>query len=356
MGGSGQGPGGASRPARILSDLAASGIVHFMIVGVLLWFSLDEAPPVPVPEPEQPVPMTFVQPAPIPAPVLPKTAPPPPAPKAQQTPPLAAEPLTPNIPLAEPNRMGETPPVPPPPKPSAGGTPTEKEPGPPDALKGEPQKTPAQKGTPDADSLTGSMDPGAPDDRPAAPGMGAPPVPAPAGPSGTLPSAPGTPGAGGLDPGAAGRRPRRGMSLGVPFDSGATANFSFEHPDFDWSDWWPQMYQRIKIKWHERLYVSLLAFEREAQLHGGSGLKGKAVIRFTVERNGNVSKIELVTPSGIQPLDLASSDAIREADLPRLPASFPYEQERIEGTFLMDVPEMRWFRESLGAMKARGIF
>ena len=104
-------------------------------------------------------------------------------------------------------------------------------------------------------------------------------------------------------------------------------------------------------RFHERR-----GFEREAQLQGRPGLKGKAVIRFTVERNGNVSKIELIGPSSIEPLDLASSDAIREADLPRLPASFPYEQERIEGTFLLDVPEMRWFRDSLTALKMRGMF
>jgi len=352
------GPGGSRDPRRILSDLAASGIFHLISVGILLWISLEEKPALPVTPPqEEAVPMTFVQPQPIPAPVLPGPAAPP-APKAQQTPPPAAEPLTPIVPLAEPNRMGDTPPVPPPPKPSAGGTPTEKPPGPPDAQKGAPQKDPAQKGTPDSESLTGAMDRG--DSRPAAPGNSPPLSTTPDLPSGTsgLPSAPRkpSPGAGGFDPGASGRRPRRGMDLGVPFDTGATANFTFEHPDFDWSDWWPQMYQRIKIKWHERLYVSLLAFEREAQLQGRPGLKGKAVLRFTVERNGNVSKIELVTPSSIQPLDLASSDAIREADLPRLPTSFPYEQERIEGTFLLDVPEMRWFRESLSAMKIRGMF
>src|SRR5690606_21407391 len=52
------------------------------------------------------------------------------------------------------------------------------------------------------------------------------------------------------------------------------------------------------------------------------GVAGMNVVRFTIERDGRVTDVQLVQPSGIYALDRASQAAMLNARMPALPAEF----------------------------------
>jgi TonB family protein len=116
------------------------------------------------------------------------------------------------------------------------------------------------------------------------------------------------------------------------------------------------MYWSIWKSWHNRLYYSLTTFERDAFERGLAGLAGNTTIRFTIERNGNVSAVELLSSSGVESLDRAASDAVREVILPPLPVNFPHPRERVTGTFRVNVSDVREWRPSMNYLKRRGYF
>jgi len=361
------------RERRLVLAATASGTIHALalVVAVVL---LTEAIPPPVP-PEKPVSMTFVQPRPLVAPPPARRhasapSPPPtqssqalPAPPPSMKAPIFKPQLTPPEPLPQPNRMGDQPPVPPPPKRTreTPPPPTESVPDTADERGAKP-RAPAQAGVPDgvgqalpegpagvgAENSGGSGSP--------ALGQRAGSFPVPGAPGAPGLSQPGPGGEGSRFPGSGAKPPRRGIKLGVPFDTGIYQNFTPEHQDFDWTDYWPQMYYAILRAWYNRLLATSASFERAAYERGSDGLEGQVVLQFTIERSGNISRAVVLTPSAIVPLDDSARDALREVILPRLPDNFPYERENVTGTFRMDVNYVRGWCADLSAMKSRRLF
>jgi TonB family protein len=244
--------------------------------------------------------------------------------------------------------------VPPPPKPSSGTPERETPPRPASGEEKSATETPPRLGDPEGageDLPRGESGEGA--DRAAAEGiqgrdkgsLGVPARPAE-----------GESGAGSRIPGLSKRPARKGLNYGVPLDTGAILGFSFEHSDYDWSDYWSNMYWSIWRSWHGQLYQTTSSFERTAYERASEGLRGKAVLRFTIERNGNVSLVELVTPSGIEPLDLASSNALKGVILPPLPSDFHEPRERVTGSFEIDFDDIRQMKPSLSYAKSLGQF
>ena len=357
------------RARRLVGALAASGLLHAFAVLVLV-IAFSRLTPPALPTEELPVPLTFVKPEPLPAPLPSPRAPAgfrpsqqPPRLSPQEMKPGEKSPIEPPIgPLPEPNRMGEQVPMPPPPKPSKGPPPPESAssqvpPGEQRQRQSPPPQLGAQEGS-GKDLPGGPAGSGAESSSgrtlPQAEKEGTLPLPSFA--QGLGKSTPGTGGEGSRIPGPGKKAPRRGVDYGVPFDTGVYGNFTFEHQDFDWTDYWSVMYWAIWRAWHNKLYLGTAAFERVAYERGTQGLAGTAVLRFAIERNGNVSDVEILTPSGIQPLDLASSDALKEVILPPLPANFPHEREHVTGSFIMDVSDVREWRPYMEYLKRRGVF
>ncbi len=162
----------------------------------------------------------------------------------------------------------------------------------------------------------------------------------------------GVPGASGS--GGGGRR--RGLNLELPPESGAFGDFAFDDKDYDWNDYYSQMYWSIWRAWHNRLYVMTPIFERWSVQHHVAQLKGSVLIRFVIQRSGAVTSIEVLEPSNMPPLDDSAQTALKEVILPRLPDDFPKDSEGVTGRFLMEIPDVPSFKEGLRYMKYRGVF
>jgi len=139
-------------------------------------------------------------------------------------------------------------------------------------------------------------------------------------------------------------------------DSGFSAgNLQFESSDFDWSDYARSIYVAIWRAWHNRLHATTDEFERWAFSQANWMLDHQLQIRFTIQRNGQVTGIMVEAGSDCEPLDQATIDALHEVVLPPLPKEFPREQETIHGRFLAQ-GDIRILRQNLDYMKARGMF
>jgi hypothetical protein len=132
-------------------------------------------------------------------------------------------------------------------------------------------------------------------------------------------------------------------------------DLEFESRDYDWSDYARQIYMAIWRAWHNRLYVTSDAFERWGFEHRTWWLRHQSRIRFTIERNGQVSGIVLETASGCFPLDESATDALREVILPQLPADFPRDRETIHARFIAE-GDVRSMRRHLAELKRWGLF
>jgi TonB family protein len=95
--------------------------------------------------------------------------------------------------------------------------------------------------------------------------------------------------------------------------------------DTEWYDWGPyaaEMLRRIRYHWRIPEIARL-------------GVPGSARIRFTIERDGRVSGLEVQQESDHQPMTFAARDAILNASpLPPLPADLTgVEREGVTITF-----------------------
>ena len=92
---------------------------------------------------------------------------------------------------------------------------------------------------------------------------------------------------------------------------------SFDTKDFDWADYARRLIEIIRHNWRIPLAVQ----------HGESG---KCAFRFTIERDGRISRIDPVYSSGKAPLDNAANQALQASNpVPPLPANFPGERENV---------------------------
>jgi TonB family protein len=132
-------------------------------------------------------------------------------------------------------------------------------------------------------------------------------------------------------------------------------NLQFESRDYDWGDYGRAIYVAIWRAWYNRLLISAGVFERWSTQNREPNLDHQTVVRFVIERSGEVTEVSVETPSGCYPLDDSAADALRAVILPPLPSDFPREQERVRATFLAQ-GEVRMLRPNLEWLKSRGYF
>jgi outer membrane biosynthesis protein TonB len=127
----------------------------------------------------------------------------------------------------------------------------------------------------------------------------------------------------------------------------------FESGDYDWSDYYRQIYFAILRAWYHRIYAGDAEFNKWAWQAGTWLVNDRTKIKFVIQRSGQVTGIEVEVPSGCSPLDISATEALAEVILPRLPDDFPRDSETVHATFLMqmNVRHIRpWYQQlrSLG--------
>lgn len=119
-------------------------------------------------------------------------------------------------------------------------------------------------------------------------------------------------------------RPDPGMS-----DSGGERGqaeqgpISFETTWYDWGPYAQSMVSKIRVNW----YANMPQLIR-------TGIGGVVTIRFTIQRNGQITDITLLKSSGHPPYDFAARKAIElSSPLNPLPGDFPNRDERVTAMF-----------------------
>ena len=134
---------------------------------------------------------------------------------------------------------------------------------------------------------------------------------------------------------AARRLSSRGRSPGVDDGLQALPNFSTEQPTilsdtrgYDFGPYMNQVINRVRVNWY--------SFIPEAARLGQ--LRGRAVITFTITKNGGISDIKIVANSGAIPLDRAAVGAIQASNpFPRLPDDYDDDHIVLQFTFLYNM-------------------
>ncbi|MCM2315161.1 MAG: TonB family protein [Thermoanaerobaculia bacterium] len=102
-----------------------------------------------------------------------------------------------------------------------------------------------------------------------------------------------------------------------------TGPMSFETQWFDWGDYATGMVARIRYHWYSNMPQIIR-----------TGLKGVVTIRFTIQRDGSITDVEMLSSSGVPPYDNAAKRAIQlSSPLSPLPANFPKASERVTARF-----------------------
>src|SRR5262249_2036993 len=105
--------------------------------------------------------------------------------------------------------------------------------------------------------------------------------------------------------------------------NGSYGTMSFDTQDFPWGDYARRIYLVIRNNWYAR--IPLAARE---------GIRGWVCQRFVIEKDGSISSVGAVRPSGIPPFDKASADALTASSpLPPLPEAFPEPREGVTFCF-----------------------
>jgi outer membrane biosynthesis protein TonB len=142
---------------------------------------------------------------------------------------------------------------------------------------------------------------------------------------------------------------------GLPATGFGVGNLVFESRDYDWSDYARQIYFAIWKAWHYRLYLTTDDFEKWAHESGEWYLRHQTRVRFAIESSGQITGIQVETPSGCIPLDDSAADALAEVILPPLPDDFPREREVVHALFIA-TGEVLGLRPTLRVLKERGLF
>lgn len=128
----------------------------------------------------------------------------------------------------------------------------------------------------------------------------------------------------------------------------------FSSRDYDWSDYYRQIYWEILKAWYRRMSMTTADFEKWARQNEWI-LNHQNRISFVIHRSGNVSDIVLETPSGCVPLDDSAMDGLSEVILVPLPADFPRESELVRATFIAS-GEIATMRRYFGYLKSINFF
>lgn len=98
---------------------------------------------------------------------------------------------------------------------------------------------------------------------------------------------------------------------------------SFETQWYDWGDYAQSMVSKIRVNWHNHMPQLIR-----------TGLEGIVTIRFTIQRDGRLTDITLLSTSGAPPYDFAARKAIElSSPLAPLPKDFPNPTERVTAMF-----------------------
>jgi TonB family protein len=125
----------------------------------------------------------------------------------------------------------------------------------------------------------------------------------------------------------------RGLDMGEPGSGGdpglaEAGPLSFETQWYDWGDYASSMVSQIRYHW----YANMPQIIR-------TGMKGVVTIRFTIQRSGQITNIEILQSSGVPPYDFAAKKAIELASpLKPLPQDFPNPNERVTCMFYYNTP------------------
>jgi protein TonB len=99
----------------------------------------------------------------------------------------------------------------------------------------------------------------------------------------------------------------RGQGFGLSTGGGPGSGSSLDVADFCCPDYIAIMVTRIRSAWDQR-----------------QGAVGNAYVKFTIQRDGTLTNVELERSSGVTPLDLAAMRAVMTTrTLPALPDAFP---------------------------------
>jgi len=108
-----------------------------------------------------------------------------------------------------------------------------------------------------------------------------------------------------------------------------TGSLSFDTKGFDWGPYSRRIYWIIWKNWHDRMPPAVYA-----------GLKGQVTVHFVIHKDGRISDIEVLAPSGIPAYDAAATLALEASSpLPALPDDFPKESDGVTGKFLYNIWE-----------------
>ena len=99
---------------------------------------------------------------------------------------------------------------------------------------------------------------------------------------------------------------------------------SFESQWYDWGEYAQSMVSKIRINWYEQMPPLIR-----------TGMKGVVTIRFTIQRDGRITDVEMLNSSTVPPYDFAAKKAIElSSALNPLPKDFPEASERVTCMFL----------------------
>lgn len=109
----------------------------------------------------------------------------------------------------------------------------------------------------------------------------------------------------------------RGQGFGLSTGGGGTGGVQLDVSNFCCPDYIVQMTDRIRANWNQN-----------------QGMGGNVVIRFTIQRSGSLTDIEVAKPTGYPALDLSAQRAVYVTkQLPPLPAQFPNATLTVNLTF-----------------------
>lgn len=141
--------------------------------------------------------------------------------------------------------------------------------------------------------------------------------------------------------------PQTGQVLGnMMFESGH---------EYDFADYQRQIYWIIWRAWHNRLLARADDFEKWAQQNRNGYMDHVNIVRFTIQRNGEISSIVVETESDSIPFDFSSVEGLDEAVLPPLPDDFHKDSETVHAQFIGQ-GEIGRMRRGLQRLKDMGVF
>ena len=108
---------------------------------------------------------------------------------------------------------------------------------------------------------------------------------------------------------------------------------SFESQWYDWGEYAQSMVNRIRVNWYNNMPQLIQ-----------TGMKGVVTIRFTIQRDGTITDVTILSSSGVPPYDFAAKKAIElSSPLNPLPADFPNPSERVTCVFFynQEPPQQR---------------